>query len=172
MGDAVTEFEELALKKITKDYLIDCIFNELNVTTGRYGISNAEISKTIGWDPSGFNQKNSRNVDLRITTFIKIFVAIKQIIAAHEAEMGLEDIGSAEIHLNDLITQQELDIGALLLHISAAAEGKCEFLKGTEFVQAYLNMKPFVLVGKKNNKYSEREVDVYVKYYKIATETN
>lgn len=168
----MTEFEELALKKITKDYLIDCIFNELNVVTGRYGISNAEISKTIGWDPSGFNQKNNRNVDLRITTFIKIFVAIKQIIAAQENEWGLDDFGSTPIGLTDLITQHEIDIGGLLLHISAAAEGKCEFLKGTEFIKTYLNMKPFVLVGKKNNKFSEREVDVYVKYYKLAVTTN
>lgn len=164
----MTEFEELALKKITKDYLIDSIFNQLNAVTGKYGISNAEISKTIGWDPSGFNQKNSRNVDLRITTFIKIFVAIKQIIAFREAEFGLEDFCSSNISLEDLITQQELEIGALLLHISTAAEGKCDFLIGTEFVQTYLNMKPFVLVGRKNNKYSEREVNVYIKYYKMV----
>lgn len=168
----MTEFEELALKKLTKDYLIDCIFNELNVTTGRFGISNAEISKTIGWDSSGFNQKYSRSVDLRITTFIKIFVAIMQIIALREAEMGMDDLDSTKICLDDLITKHEIDIGALLLHISAAAEGKCEFLVGTEFIKTYLNMKPFVLVGKRNNKFSEREVNVYVKYYKIVSGIN
>jgi len=162
----VTEFEELALKKITKDYLIDCVYTRLNMIAGRYGISNAEISKHIGWDPAGFNQKYSRSNDLRITTFIKIYVALIDIVAEKEAEMGLEELETSEIRLDELITQKELDVAALFNHISAAAEGKSEFLSKKTFSNIYKTMKPFVFVGKKNKKFSDREIDVYISYYK------
>lgn len=164
----MTEFEELALKKITKDYLIDCVYTRLNVIAGRYGISNAEISKRIGWDPAGFNQKYNRSNDLRITTFIKIYVALADLIEEKEAEMGLDSLVSTKIRLDELITQKELDVGALFNHISAAAEGTAEFLNKEVFTGTYMLMKPFVFVGKKNNKYNEREVGVYVNYYKMA----
>ncbi len=162
----MTEFEELALKKITKDYLIDCVYTRLNVIAGRYGISNAEISKHIGWDPAGFNQKYSRSNDLRITTFIKIYVALIDLVAEKEAEMGLEDLETSEIKLDELITQKELDAATLFNHISAAAEGKSEFLNKKNYRQTYKMMKPFVFVGKKSKKFSDKEIDVYISYYK------
>ncbi len=165
----MTEFEELALKKITKDYLIDCVYTRLNVIAGRYGISNAEISKHIGWDPAGFNQKYSRSNDLRITTFIKIYVALVDLIAEKEAELGLDGLESSQIRLDELITQQELDVGALFNHISAAAEGKSEFLNRDNYTSTYKLMKPFVFVGKRSKKFSDRETDVYIRYYKKAT---
>jgi hypothetical protein len=164
----VTEFEELALKKITKDYLVDCVYNRLNVIAGRYGISNAEISKRIGWDPAGFNQKYNRSNDLRITTFIKIYVALADLIAEKEAEMGLDSIVATKIQLDDLITQKELEAGALFNHISAAAEGNAEFLNEERFAVTYKQMKPFVFVGKRNNKFNDREIAVYINYYKIV----
>ena len=55
----MTEYEETVLKKIVKGYLIECIYTRLNRLAGEYGISNAEISKRIGWDPAGFNQNIS-----------------------------------------------------------------------------------------------------------------
>jgi len=168
----VTEFEELALKKITKDYLVDCVYARINMLAGRYDISNAEISKRIGWDPAGFNQKYNRSNDLRITTFIKIYVALKDLIAEKEAELGLDNIASTNIKLDDFITQNELNVGALFNHISAAAEGRVEFLNDEVFAKTYQLMKPFVCVGKKNNKYSDREFEVYVNYYKKVAAKN
>lgn len=164
----MTEFEELALKKITKDYLVDCVYSRFNVIAGRYDISNAEISKRIGWDPAGFNQKYNRSNDLRITTFIKIYVALVDLIAEKEAELGLDSMVSTKIRLDELITQKELDVGALFNHISAAAEGNAQFLDKEEFLKTYILMKPFVFVGKRNKKYNDREVGVYVNYYKIV----
>ena len=165
-GDLVTEFEELALKKITKDYLVDCIYANLNVTAGKYGISNTEISKRIGWDPAGFNQKYSRSNDIRITTFIKIFVALTDLVQEKEAEIGLDILGISKIKLDELITQHEIYVGALFNHISAVAEGRTVFLDTTKLIKTYKQMKPFVLVGRKSKKYSEREIGVYINYYK------
>ena len=165
----MTEFEELALKKITKDYLIDSVYLRLNTLLGRYGISNSEISREIGWDPAGFNQKYNRSNDLRITTFIKIYVALMEIIAAREEELELGGMDLVSIRLDELISQEELETGALFNHISAAAEGKSEFLNAEKYRVPYRRMKPFVFVGKKNKKFSDREVDVYVAYYKIVS---
>ncbi len=162
----LTEFEELALKKITKDYLVDCVYSHINILSGRYGISNAEISKHVGWDPAGFNQKYNRSNDLRITTFIKIYVALTELVAEKEREMGMDELTFSEIRLGDLITPEELAIGALFNHISAAAEGSAEFLGKRNYVETYQRMKPFVLVSKKNKRYSDREIDVYIRYFK------
>ncbi len=146
--------------------MIDCVYTRLSVIAGRYGISNAEISKHIGWDPAGFNQKYSRSNDLRITTFIKIYVALIDLIAEKEEEMGLEGLDTSEIKLDELITQKELDVATLFNHISAAAEGKSEFLNKKSYRQTYKMMKPFVFVGKKSKKFSDREIDVFISYYK------
>ncbi len=162
----MTEFEELALKKITKDFLIDCIYARLNSVLGRYGISNAEISKRIGWDPAGFNQKYSRNNDLRITTFVKIYVALIDLISEREMELGIANKDLKQVRLDELITKSDLDVGSLFNHISAAAEGKADFLNKREFVDTYKQMKPFILMGKKNKKYNDREIAVYIQYYK------
>lgn len=165
----MTEFEELALKKITKDYLVDCVYTRLNVISGRYDISNAEISKRIGWDPAGFNQKYNRNNDLRISTFIKIYVALTDLIAEKEAELGLDGLTATKIQLHEFITQKELDVAALFNHISAAAEGNTNFLNNAGFIETFKSMKPYVFVGKRNKKYSDREIGVYVSYYKTVS---
>ncbi len=166
----MTEFEEIALKKIVKDYLIENIYYRINLLIGKYGISNAEISKRIGWDPAGYNQKYNRSNDLRMTTFIKIYVAIQEIIAEKEEEYGYEELELSKIDLNDLITQDEFDLGRLFNHISAAAEGKTEFLSSVSLVHTYLSLKSFVLLGRKNKKFSEREIDVYISFYKAVSE--
>lgn len=162
----MTEFEELALKKITKDYLVDCVYTKINTIANQYGISNAEISKRIGWDPASFNQKYHRSNDLRISTFIKIYMALNELILQKEADCGLT-IEQSYVSLNELITQNELNVGALFLHISAAAEGQTQFLQDKFFIEVYKSMKPFILVSKKNDKFSEREVEVYIKYYQV-----
>ncbi len=164
----MTEFEELALKKITKDYLVDCVYAHINTLSGRYGISNAEISMHVGWDPAGFNQKYNRSNDLRITTFIKIYVALTELVAEKEREMGMGEFVLSEIRLGDLITDEELAVGALFNHISAVAEGKAEFLEKDKYMETYRRMRPFVLVSKKNKRYSDREIDVYIYYYKAT----
>lgn len=165
----MTEFEELALKKITKDYLIDCIYSKINSIAGRYDISNAEISRWIGWDPAGFNQKYNRSNDLRITTFIKIFVAISELIAAKEMEIGLSRQEMTTIRLDEFITEKELDVGALFNHISAVVDGKAVFLSEKKYIEAFREMRVFVLVGRKNNRYSSREFDVYNSYYNSSS---
>ena len=167
----MTEFEELALKKITKEFLIDSVYARLNRILGLYGISNSEISKQIGWDPAGFNQKYSRSNDIRITTFIKIYVALTDLIAAKEAELGLDELDVAQISLGELITKNELEVGALFNHISAAVEGKAVFLDNEVYVTTYKRMKPFVIIGKKSRKFSDREIAVYTSYYKMLSET-
>ncbi len=160
----MTEFDELALKKITRDYLIECIYSRLNVIAGQYGISNAEISKHIGWDPAGFNQKYSRSNDLRITTFIKIYVALTDLVKQKEAEIGLEMVST--IQIEDLITQDAIDVGSLFNHISASVEGREEFLSTDSHKRTYSQIKPFILLGRKSKKFSEREIGVYIDYYK------
>lgn len=164
----MTEFEELALKKITKDFLVDCVYGHINALSGRYGVSNVDISKHVGWDPAGFNQKYNRSNDLRITTFIKIYVALTELVAEKEREMGLDERMFTQIRIGDLITSEELAVGALFNHISAAAEGSAVFLDKANYVETYQRMKPFVLVSKKNKRYSDREIDVYIRYYKAV----
>lgn len=162
----MTEFEEIALKKIVKDCLIDNIYHRINTVCGNYGISNAEVSKHIGWDPAGYNQKYNRSNDLRITTFIKIYSAIKEIISEKEAQFGFTGISADQLSLNDFITEEAIDLGHLFNHISAAAEGKAEFLNDGGFVETYKSLRAFVMRGRNNKKYSDREVDVYIDFFK------
>lgn len=162
----MTEFEEIALKKIIKDYLIDSVYHKINLLIGEYGISNAEISKHIGWDPAGYNQKYNRSNDLRITTFIKIYAAIMEIVSAREKEYGYEALKLSEIKLTDLITEEEIKIGYLFNHISAVAEGKMDFLSNKSLVGTYAALRLFVMKGRKNKKFNEREIEVYIKFYK------
>lgn len=164
--NAMTEFEELALKKMTKDYLVDCIYSKVNALAGHYGISNADISKRVGWDPAGFNQKYNRSNDLRITTFIKIYVALVDLISEREAEMEMGDLGLSKIGIDELITKDEIELGMLFNHISAAAEGNADFLNSAPLQETFSKMKAFVLLGKRNQRFSDRETGVYVQYYK------
>lgn len=164
----MTEFEELALKKITKDYLVDCIYSKINALAGRYGISNADISKRVGWDPAGFNQKYNRSNDLRITTFVKIYVALVDLICEKETEMGMDGLAFSQIGIEEFITKDEIAIGTLFNHISAAAEGSVPFLNTGPLVTVYIRMKPFVMLGKRNHRFSDRECDAYVYYYKAS----
>lgn len=166
----MTEFEELALKKITKDYLINCIYEKINSVSGRYGISNAEISKHIGWDPAGFNQKYNRSNDLRITTFIKIFVALRDLITERELEIGLQQMQCEQIRLEEFITDHALDVGMLFNHISSAAEGRTNFLAEKYLAEIFVRMRPFVLSGSKSKRFNEREIEVYILYYRLAIE--
>ena len=162
----MTEFEELTLKKITKEFMMDNVYSRFNKVMGVYGISNSEISKQIGWDPAGFNQKYSRNNDLRLTTFVKIYVALIDLISEKEAELGLGNPDTVTVGLGEFLTHNELEIGRLYNHISAAAENKSEFLSEEKYVAIYKRMKPFVIVGKKNKKFSDQEINVYTDHYK------
>lgn len=159
------EFDEIALKKIVKEYLIDHVYLRINLVAGRWGISNAEISKQIGWDPAGYNQKYSRSNDLRITTFIKIYTAIQEIIEKKEEGFSNDILGLERIGLEDFITDEEIEIGHLFNHISSAVEGREEFLGKSKYVKVFCQMRAFVLQGFRNKKFNEREVAVYARYY-------
>jgi hypothetical protein len=168
----LTEFEELALKKIAKEYLVDCVYGRINVIAGKYDISNADISKHIGWDPAGFNQKFNRSNDVRITTFIKIYVTLMELISEKEKDLDIEGIGLSEISLDELITPNEVAVGALFNHISASVEGNAEFLSVSSCADIYKKMKPFVLVSKHNKRFSDKEIAVYIHYYKMIADTH
>ncbi len=158
----MTEFEELALKKITKDYLVDSIYYRINLLSSKYGISNADISKKIGWDPAGFNQKYNRSNDLRITTFVRVYVAVVDLI--NEKEREIEGLTPSKAGIDELITSDEVAIGVLFNHISAAAEGQEQFLNTPSLVKTYTEMRPFVLMGRRNQRFNDREMKVYIKY--------
>jgi len=166
VGILVTEFEELALKKIAKDFLIDSVYARFNALLGKCGISNSEISREIGWDPAGYNQKYNRSNDLRITTFIKIYVALTDLIAAKQCELGFEGLDLVDIKLDDLISKDEIEVGSLFNHISAAAEGRSKFLDKEGYVKTYKRMGSFVFLSKNSKRFNDREIEVYVSYYK------
>ena len=94
----------------------------------RYGISNVDISTYIGWDSAGFNQKFNRSNDLRITTFVKIYAALIDLISQKEMEMGLSASELSVIRLDELITPNEVNVAELFNHISHAVEGMTDFL--------------------------------------------
>ena len=167
----MTEYEEITIKKFIKYYLIDSLYYQINLVCGKFGISNAEISKRIGWDPAAYNQKYNRSNDLRMTTFMKIYVAIEEIIEEIEKKFGYSDLEISKIRLDELITTKELDLCRLFNHVSAVAEGRADFLNKEHLVQSYLSMKSFVLMGKKSKKFTDREIDVYVTYYKYIVNT-
>ena len=161
----MNEFEEIALKKIVREYLIERIYYRINLIAERWGISNAEISKQIGWDPAGYNQKYSRSNDLRITTFIKIYTALQEIIEKREKLISDANMGLETIELKDFITDEEIDIGHLFNHISASVDGRENFLGSSKHISMFMNLRGFVLQGFRNRKFNEREVAAYAKYY-------
>lgn len=162
----MTEFEEIALKKITKEYLINRIYHRINLISDQFGISNSEISKYIGWDPAGYNQKYNRSNDLRITTFIKIFVALQDLIAEVEKKSELFSLDNSKVELTALITEKELGVAKLYNHVSAVAEGRCEFFCEQRFADTFIEMKSFVLMIERTKRITDSMVQVYAKYYK------
>lgn len=166
----MTEFEEITFKKIIKDYLIDKVYYQINLICGRFGISNAEISKKIGWDPAVYNQKYNRSNDLRITTFMKIYVAIDEIIEEKENECHIYGLERDKVSLDELITEDSLQVCRLFNHISAAAEGQVEFLNSPQLKQIYSSLKTFVTLGKKSKKFSQKEIEAYIRYYRYCDE--
>ena len=66
----LTEFEEITLKKIIKNKMVEDFYVNLNVLLGSSGIRNKELSSKIGWDAAGYNQKLNRRSDLKLSTLI------------------------------------------------------------------------------------------------------
>jgi len=161
----MTEFEEITFKKIIKAKLVNQVYGNINLLAAKYGISNSEISKKIGWDPAGFNQKYNRSNDLRISTFINIYVAISDIIAEKEEEFGLQEEELANIDMAALLGKDEFRLGQLFCHISAVAEGKSDFLSDGRLIKTYRTLKPFVISGKRSKKFTDKEIDVYIRKY-------
>jgi hypothetical protein len=166
----MTEFEEIALKKIAKEYLVHSIYHRINLLADEYGISNAEISKHIGWDPAGYNQKYNRSNDLRMTTFIKIYAAIIEIVAKKENDFESYGLERSSIELKDLITDNEILVGRLFSFISAVAESGKDFCGIGMLRETFMDMRPFVLKGMRSKSFNEREFDCYMRYYKMLCE--
>ena len=59
----------------------------------------------------------------------------------------------------------------LLNHISEVAEGKTEFLSSPSLIESYKSMRSFVLVGQKNKRFTQKETEVYVNYYRQSAAT-
>ena len=72
----MTEFEEITLKKIIKNKMVEDFYVNLNVLLGASGIRNKELSSKIGWDAAGYNQKLNRRSDLKLSTLIYMCMAL------------------------------------------------------------------------------------------------
>jgi hypothetical protein len=163
----MNEFEEITIKKFIKYFLLDSIYNQMNFVCGKFGISNSEISEKIGWDPAVYDlydQEYRKSNDLKIITFIKICVAIEEIIK--ERKLDHSDAEQRKVHFDELITQKEIDLCRLHNCVSAVAGGRDNTDLDGNLAQVFLSMKPFVLTGKKEKKFTDKETDVYVTYYK------
>lgn len=80
----MTEFEEIALKKIIKARMVDLLYVNLNVLLGSHRIANKELSEKIGWDSAGYSQKLNRQSDLRISTFVIMLAALMELTGGNE----------------------------------------------------------------------------------------
>ena len=163
----MTEFEGITLKKIIKGKMVDEFYVNLNVMLGNSHIGNNELSKKIGWDPAGYNQKLNRKSDLRLSTLINMFVAM----AGLTDEKNGTDFSFyekyEEMEFRRLFTISEFRLGELFLHVNAVMNGEEEFLNSPEQVKTYKSLKAFVLGKRSVPALSEKEKNVYMKYYEM-----
>ncbi len=164
----MTEFEEITLKKIIKGKMVDEFYVNLNVMLGRNYIGNNELSRKIGWDSAGYNQKLNRQSDLRLSTLINMFVAILN-LSNEKNDTGFSFYERYEaMDFAGLFTQTEFRLGELFLHVSAVVEGKEEFLDKPEHIKTYKSLKMYVLGKRCSPQLSENEKKVYMKFYEMV----
>ncbi|MDO4345364.1 MAG: hypothetical protein Q4C50_11230 [Eubacteriales bacterium] len=164
----MTEFEEITLKKIIKGKIVEEFYVNLNVMLGSNRIGNNELSRKIGWDPAGYNQKLNRKSDLRLSTLINMFVAISDLInQKNDTEFSFYE-QYEEMEFRRLFTLSEFRLGELFLHISAVVDGEEEFLNTPERVKTYKSLRAYVLGKRSSPALSEKEKGVYMKYYDMV----
>ena len=164
----MTEFEEITLKKIIKGKIVEEFYVNLNVMLGSNRIGNNELSRKIGWDPAGYNQKLNRKSDLRLSTLINMFVAIADLInQKNDTEFSFYE-QYEEMEFRRLFTLSEFRLGELFLHISAVVDGEEEFLNTPERVKTYKSLRAYVLGKRSSPALSEKEKGVYMKYYDMV----
>ena len=161
----MTEFEEITIKKIIKGKIVEGFYVNLNVALGKNRITNKELSEKIGWDSAGYNQKLNRQSDLRFSTFVAIIAAICEL----QGEVSyLQKVSSykeyMEMDLKKLVGLEEYQLGKLFLHVTAAAEGKEDFLCTPEYREIYRSLRPYVFSKKRIPQLSEKERTAYIKY--------
>lgn len=163
----MTEFEEITLKKIIKGKMVDEFYINLNVLLGINRIGNNELSRKIGWDSAGYNQKINRQSDLRLSTLVNMFVAIVE-LTNEKNDTGLSFYEKyEEMDFSRLFSVNEFRLGELFLHVSAVVEGRERFLDTPEKIKTYKSLRPFVLGKRHSPQLSEKEKDVYMKYYEM-----
>ena len=72
-----------------------------------------------------------------------------------------------EMEFRRLFTISEFRLGELFLHVNAVMNGEEEFLNSPEQVKTYKSLKVYVLGKRGIPALSEKEKDVYMKYYKL-----
>jgi len=164
----MTEFEEITLKKIIKSKMIDEFYVNLNVLLGSYHISNAKVSRMIGWDPAGYNQKMSRQSDLRLSTLLNICTAISELISEDDATDMTRYSQFQEFEFSKLFTFSEFQLGDLFLHVSAVVEGTETFLNTPARIKAYRSLKYHVFNKRHAPTFSDREKETYMKFYSLS----
>lgn len=166
----MTEFEEATLKKIIKCKMVNEFYVNLNVVMGSYHISNSQLSRLIGWDSAGYNQKMNRQSDLRLSTIIMLCSAISQ--AIHEDENFNFDQYTEfqEMEFERLFTYSEFQLGDLFLHITAVAEGKEIFLNTKAREKTYRSLWHYVQSKRQGPQLTKQEKAVFMRYYEPTEE--
>ena len=161
----MTEIEASILKKIVKSKMVDEFYINMNVLLGTYHISNSQVSRLVGWDAAGYNQKLNRQSDLRLSTVMSICSAVSQ--AIHEGEnISFEQyMEFQEIEFKKLFTYSEFQLGDLYLHITAAAEGREPFLNTKGREMTFRSLRHFVQNRRRTPQFTEAETAVFMRYY-------
>lgn len=161
----MTEFEEITLKKIIKSKMVDEFYVNLNVLLGNNKIGNNELSRKIGWDSAGYNQKQNRQSDLRLSTLVNVFVAISELTNEKNGTGFSFYEQYEEMDFTRLFSLTEFRLGELFLHISAVVDGQERFLDTPDRIKTYKSLKAYVLSKRHSPQLSEKEKGVYMKYY-------
>lgn len=164
----ITEFDEITLKKIIKNKMVDEFYVNLNVFLGNNHIRNKELSAKIGWDSAGYNQKLNRKSDLKLSTLINMFMSLMDLTdEKNETRLSFYE-KYEEMDLTQFFSVNEFKLSQLFLNISASVAGKEEFLNSSELVRTYKMLKPYVMRKKGAPVYSAREKEVYMKFYDMV----
>ena len=161
----LTEFEEITLKKIIKNKMVEDFYVNLNVLLGSSGIKNKELSSKIGWDAAGYNQKLNRRSDLKLSTLIYMCVALMDLMDEKNQTGYTFYEKCEELDLTKLFTMSEFRLGELFLNVSGAVAGTEQFLDTAEKRKTFKSLKTFVLGKKHSPALSEKEISVYMNFY-------
>ncbi len=168
MEAGMTEFEEITLKKIIKSKMVDEFYINLNVLLESNHIKNKELSGKIGWDSAGYNQKLNRKSDLKISTLITVIMAIMDLMdEKNQTNFSFyEKFDSMD--LTRLFSMSQFRLGELFLNVSDTVSGGSGFLGRPELVKTYRSLKPFVVSKRQSPRLSDKEIEVYMKFYDMA----